>query len=252
LLASIIPTVCKLRPDVYFIIGGDGPKRRELEAMINCHELHSRVELLGSVPPSEVPAMLTRGQIFLSTSLTEAYCIAVLEAVSCGLLGISTRVGGVAEIFPPHVLQLAEPEEMALVSSILKAVEHVQGDGPRSYHDYVASRHSWVAVASATALVYDEITADASPTCAPRGQIIWKQLVAGLNGGALALVVSLLSTVLIAVQATFLCLLSAPGMSTNLIFAEYSRHAPKCGGQGHPISSLSLGSPLLKGKGIVL
>ncbi|KAK8545482.1 hypothetical protein V6N12_026316 [Hibiscus sabdariffa] len=30
-------------------------------------------------------------------SLTEAFCIAILEAASCGLLTVSTRVGGVPE-----------------------------------------------------------------------------------------------------------------------------------------------------------
>lgn len=31
------------------------------------------------------------------SSLTEAFCIAILEAASCGLLTVSTRVGGVPE-----------------------------------------------------------------------------------------------------------------------------------------------------------
>lgn len=33
------------------------------------------------------------------SSLTEAFCIAILEAASCGLLTVSTRVGGVPEVF---------------------------------------------------------------------------------------------------------------------------------------------------------
>ena len=32
------------------------------------------------------------------SSLTEAFCIAILEAASCGLLTVSTRVGGVPEV----------------------------------------------------------------------------------------------------------------------------------------------------------
>lgn len=34
---------------------------------------------------------------FSGSSLTEAFCIAILEAASCGLLTVSTRVGGVPE-----------------------------------------------------------------------------------------------------------------------------------------------------------
>ncbi len=54
--------------------------------------------------------MLTRGDIFLNCSLTEAFCIAIVEAASCGLLVVSTKVGGVPEVLPPHMLRLAEPK----------------------------------------------------------------------------------------------------------------------------------------------
>lgn len=37
---------------------------------------------------------------YLGSSLTEAFCIAILEAASCGLLTVSTRVGGVPEARP--------------------------------------------------------------------------------------------------------------------------------------------------------
>ena len=33
--------------------------------------------------------VLVRGRIFLNCSLTEAFCIAILEAASCGLLVVS-------------------------------------------------------------------------------------------------------------------------------------------------------------------
>ena len=43
-------------------------------------QLHDRVELLGAVPHSQVPHVLRRGHIFLNCSLTEAFCIAIVEA----------------------------------------------------------------------------------------------------------------------------------------------------------------------------
>jgi phosphatidylinositol glycan class A protein len=39
-----------------------------------------------------------RGHIFLNCSLTESFCIALLEAASCGLFVVSCRVGGVPEV----------------------------------------------------------------------------------------------------------------------------------------------------------
>jgi len=37
----------------------------------------------------QVRNVLVRGRIFLNCSLTEAFCIAILEAASCGLLVVS-------------------------------------------------------------------------------------------------------------------------------------------------------------------
>lgn len=54
LLIEVIPEICKRFPYVNFIIGGDGPKRVNLEEMREKHQLHDRVELLGPVKHSDV------------------------------------------------------------------------------------------------------------------------------------------------------------------------------------------------------
>jgi phosphatidylinositol glycan class A protein len=56
------------------------------------HQLHNRVELLGSVQHSDVRSVLVRGHIFINASLTEAFCIAIVEAAACGLVVVSTNV----------------------------------------------------------------------------------------------------------------------------------------------------------------
>jgi phosphatidylinositol glycan class A protein len=52
-----------------------------------------------------------RGAIFLNTSLTESFGIAILEAACAGLYVVSTRVGGVPEILPKDMISFANPEE---------------------------------------------------------------------------------------------------------------------------------------------
>ena len=84
-------------PYVHFIIGGDGPRRRTPEEMRAHYGLHDRVELLGAVDHRDAPSVLTRGHIFLSTSLTEAFGISILEAISwshCDLHQGRRRGGG--------------------------------------------------------------------------------------------------------------------------------------------------------------
>ena len=62
--------------------------------------------------------MLQRGQIFLNCSLTEAFCIAILEAACAGLLVVSTAVGGVPEVLPAGMMLLAEPTVHSLVVEV--------------------------------------------------------------------------------------------------------------------------------------
>lgn len=52
-----------------------------------------------------------RGQIYLNTSLTEAFGISIIEAASAGLFIVSTRVGGVPEILPQDMIEFAHADE---------------------------------------------------------------------------------------------------------------------------------------------
>lgn len=50
-----------------------------------CLTLPCRVRLLGALEHQDVRNVLVQGHIFLNTSLTEAFCMAIVEAASCGL-----------------------------------------------------------------------------------------------------------------------------------------------------------------------
>ncbi|KAH9324469.1 hypothetical protein KI387_004647, partial [Taxus chinensis] len=134
LLVEVIPEVCRLYPNVRFIVGGDGPKRVRLEEMREKNSLQERVEMLGAVPHAQVQSVLVRGHIFLNSSLTEAFCIAILEAASCGLLTVSTRVGGVPEVLPPDMIVLAEPVPGDMVTAIGKAIKILPKTDPYAMH----------------------------------------------------------------------------------------------------------------------
>lgn len=76
--------VCARHPNVRFLIGGDGAKRVELEEMREKYALHDRVIMLGMLPHNMVRDVLVQGHIFINTSLTEAFCMSIVEAASCG------------------------------------------------------------------------------------------------------------------------------------------------------------------------
>ncbi|CAA7387915.1 unnamed protein product [Spirodela intermedia] len=155
LLVEVIPEVCNLFPNVRFIIGGDGPKRLRLEEMREKHSLQDRVSMLGAVPHAQVRSVLISGHIFLNSSLTEAFCIAILEAACCGLLTVSTRVGGVPEVLPDDMVVLAEPVPSDMVLAIKKAIDRLPSIDPHAMHLRIKNLYSWHDVARRTEIVYD-------------------------------------------------------------------------------------------------
>eukprot|EP00193_Tetraselmis_chui_P015616 CAMPEP_0177781224 /NCGR_PEP_ID=MMETSP0491_2-20121128/17717_1 /TAXON_ID=63592 /ORGANISM="Tetraselmis chuii, Strain PLY429" /LENGTH=435 /DNA_ID=CAMNT_0019301237 /DNA_START=51 /DNA_END=1359 /DNA_ORIENTATION=- len=159
LLAACIPVILRQHPHVKFVIGGDGPKRALLEAMVEEEGLHDRVELLGAVPHEEARSVLTRGHIFINASLTEAFCMAIVEAASAGLLVVATAVGGVPEVLPDGMVILCEPSPAALVQAVAVAVQRVPGVDPVEQHRQVRGMYTWASVAERVEAVYDGIAA---------------------------------------------------------------------------------------------
>ncbi|KAI8895850.1 hypothetical protein BC833DRAFT_599876 [Globomyces pollinis-pini] len=159
LLVTVIPNICEKYPDVDFLIAGDGPKRIDLEQMREYHVLQDRVTLLGALRQTEIRDVLVKGHIFLNTSLTEAFCIAIVEAASCGLLVVSTEVGGIPEVLPEHMIFLAQSNTDAIVQSIDRAIEKVKHGriNPFEIHNQVANMYSWDDVAERTEVIYKDI-----------------------------------------------------------------------------------------------
>jgi phosphatidylinositol N-acetylglucosaminyltransferase subunit A len=160
LLVGLLPSICASFPTVDFIIGGDGAKMLNLQEMIERERLQERVQLLGSVPHAQVRNVLVRGHIFLNCSLTESFCIAILEAASCGLLVVSTNVGGIPEVLPEDMIMLADPNVASMVRKVRDAVERlVRHDAidPWKTHERIKAMYSWKLVATETINVYDSV-----------------------------------------------------------------------------------------------
>lgn len=63
LQTAIIPQLCRAHARLRFVIGGDGPKRGALEAMIEEHSLQGRVRLVGQVQHEQARALLISGTL---------------------------------------------------------------------------------------------------------------------------------------------------------------------------------------------
>lgn len=160
LLIAAIPRILASDPNVRFIIAGAGPKLIDLEQMLERRVLQDRVELLGPVRHEQVRDVMVRGHIYLHPSLTEAFGTVIVEAASCGLYVVCTRVGGIPEVLPSRMTAFAKPEEDDLVEETLKAITALRANSIRTerFHDQVKMMYSWTDVAERTERVYDGIT----------------------------------------------------------------------------------------------
>jgi phosphatidylinositol glycan class A protein len=168
LLVDVIPRVCAKYPAVHWLIGGDGPKRLELDEMRERYQLYDRVELLGAVEHEQVRDVLVRGDIFVNASLTEAFCIAIVEAVAAGLSVVSTNVGGVPEVFPDDMMRMCSPEPDDIMAALDEAIADLPNHDGRRNHERVCQMYSWVSVAQRTEIVYNRIMATPRSSLAER------------------------------------------------------------------------------------
>ncbi|KMV65388.1 glycosyltransferase [Encephalitozoon cuniculi EcunIII-L] len=156
LLIGAIPLICKGDRSVRIVIVGDGPMRDGIEQVLDENELYDRVEIIHEVDHERVGEIMRRGDVFLNTSLTETFCITIVEAASCGLHVVSTNVGGIHEVLPPDMITFSRitPEDIA--RKVLEVLGK-SGHNPQDYNKRLKNVYSWERVARMTEKVYMEI-----------------------------------------------------------------------------------------------
>lgn len=98
---TLIRAVAVLKKTVKLIqchILGDGPDRSALERLARELGVEHEVTFFGSVPFSDVPAHLSRADIFVRLSRSEGMGVSFVEALAAGLPIIGTPVGGITDI----------------------------------------------------------------------------------------------------------------------------------------------------------
>ncbi|MGI6206845.1 MAG: glycosyltransferase family 4 protein [Anaerolineae bacterium] len=97
LLESAAPLL-RTKPDVRLLVVGDGPLRPMITRKVEELALEDRVRLVGAVPWAETPAYLNAMDVFAFPSYTEAFGLALLEALACGLPAVARESAGTREI----------------------------------------------------------------------------------------------------------------------------------------------------------
>jgi len=92
LLIRAIPMIIKEEPGVKFIIAGDGTDREVLEREAKDLKIDTHVEFLGRIPHEAMPALLSKADIYVSTSLYDGTSVSLLEAMGAGVFPIVTDI----------------------------------------------------------------------------------------------------------------------------------------------------------------
>ncbi|KAI5190678.1 phosphatidylinositol N-acetylglucosaminyltransferase subunit A [Nematocida minor] len=157
LLADVLPSICRMDDRIRIVIAGDGEKKELLEQTVEKYHLKGRVKFLGGVHPSEVKNILNRSNLFLNTSLTDAFCISIIEASACGLYVVSTDVDGISEVLPGDMITLVPPTAEGIVSGIKASIPKISAYNRKLSHARVHSMYKWSLVAKETDTVYRDI-----------------------------------------------------------------------------------------------
>lgn len=95
--------------------------------------------------------------------------MALLEAASCGLFVVSTRVGGVPEVLPPSMIKFASSTTVDdLFLAISEAVVVSRRTVPNETHARIKTMYSWLNVCQRTELVYYGMMQTGRPTLGTR------------------------------------------------------------------------------------
>jgi glycosyltransferase involved in cell wall biosynthesis len=111
------------RPELTLDLVGDGPLTPHLRELAAELGVESGVRFLGPLDPAGVASQLRGSHVFVLASLVETQCIAVMEALCCGLPVAATRVGGVPEVVRDGFeSQLAAPNDPVALAEAVETV----------------------------------------------------------------------------------------------------------------------------------
>jgi glycosyltransferase involved in cell wall biosynthesis len=137
-------------------------------ALDNAQELADRlgvssnIDFAGGVTKSEVPRVLSQGDIFLNTTNVDNAPVSVIEAMACGLCVVSTNVGGI-----PHLLEherdalLVPPNDPNAMAAAVHRILSEPGLAGRLSENArkKAERHDWSVVLPRWEGLFSELAA---------------------------------------------------------------------------------------------
>lgn len=140
-------------PGVRLKIAGEGPERARLERLIIELGVADRVQLLGSIPHADLPALLATADVLALPSSSEGLANAWVEAVASGTPVVTCDIGGAREVIDrPEAGRIAAREPGAIAAAIAELLAN--SPDPLAVRA-AAARFTWEAN---TGALYDHLS----------------------------------------------------------------------------------------------
>ncbi len=118
-LLAAAPAISDRRPEPVMAIAGDGPLWGELHD--SAAELKADVRMLGH--RTDVADLLAAADVFCLTSLWEGPSLVIMEALRAGLPVVSTRVGGIPDLYSGTVLLVPPGDPTAFAREVGRVLD---------------------------------------------------------------------------------------------------------------------------------
>jgi glycosyltransferase involved in cell wall biosynthesis len=154
MLVSVWPRVRESCPDACLVVAGNGPLEDRLKEMAS-----DGIQFLGGL--EDVRPLLQAADVLVLPSDSEGLPLSILEAMSCGLPCVATRVGGIPEVISDGqngiLIPVRDPDR--LVEAILKILLDPtirESMGKRS-RERILENYSLEKIAIQTSTLYQKV-----------------------------------------------------------------------------------------------
>ncbi len=137
-------------------IAGDGPRRKEYEALSARLGLDGRVRFLGVLPKPVLADRMRAADLFVLASRFENNPCVVMEAMASGLPVVGTRVGGIPELVDTAAGVLVEPNDPQAIADGVDNALALDFDRP-AIAQAAKERYGRERIASELADVYEDV-----------------------------------------------------------------------------------------------
>ena len=137
---EVLPQLLNTRPDLVYLIVGDGPDRQRLQAKAQALGISTAVVFAGRIAEPEKVDHYRLADLYVMPSRGEGFGIVILEALACGIPVIGSRVDGTREALLNGKLgELVDPgNPVELIETIERRLRSAEKGRPQGLETFSA------------------------------------------------------------------------------------------------------------------